>query len=193
MSKVFGTKECFSLVREDRIRVIVSYDYVEEPDGINATWYEIYFYKKQVGKPTFQMAKNAILEDINSQTDYKILTAFQWTLTKGWKMENGQKVDLTGETVNVWLSNENQNNYSEGHSIAEKHADEFLPITYKVSEDGAETAIYEDFEDFETLDRFYLAVAAFKNNTLKEGWAIKDAIDWTPYQEALESIDNVKQ
>ena len=52
-------------------------------------------------KPSMNEVKDFVLEVINSQTDYKILTAFQWTLTKGWKMENGQKVDLTGETVNV--------------------------------------------------------------------------------------------
>ena len=167
--KVFGTKECFSFVREDRTRDIVGYDYVEEQDGINATWYEIYFYKKQVGKPSFKMAKDAILDDINSQTDYKILTGLVWN------------------DKPVWLSTENQFNFSEGERKAKDNPSR-LPITYKIGQDSDGNPVYHTFTTVEEITGFYDTCFAYINQCLNEGWQRKDSIDWTPYEEALEPV-----
>lgn len=112
MNKVCGNKLRFSPVRQDGNRYIVSYGLEEAPNNLY-TWYELYFYKKQVGKPSFEMVKNAILEDINSQTEYKIASGLVWN------------------DKPVWLNKENQFNFSEGERKA-KDNPSILPVTYKI-------------------------------------------------------------
>lgn len=162
-----GPKECFVPVRQDASQVIVSYDY--QADGKkNAFWHEVYFWKKRTAQPTLQQIKDAVYADINAQTDEKILKGFVWTPTGG-------------EPVNVWLSMENQSNFSEAHGIAKDHPEAILPVTFKLGEDADGSPVYHTFETFEELDRFYMEGAAFKIQCLTEGWQRKDGIDWTPY------------
>lgn len=164
MNKVFGNIEEFALVKEDESTWTVSYGYEAVGDGINATWYEIYFYKKQVGKPSFQMAKNAILDDINSQTDYKILTGLVWN------------------DKPVWLSTENQFNFAEGERKA-KDNPSILPVTYKIGQDSDGNPVYHTFTTVEEIVGFYDTCFAYINQCLNEGWQRKDSIDWEPYKE----------
>lgn len=161
--KIQGNKQNYSAVREDRNRYIVNYGLQEMEDGINATWFEIVFYKKQ-GKPTFQMAKDAILEDINSQTDYKILTGLVWN------------------DKPVWLSTENQFNFSEGERKAKDNPSR-LPITYKIGQDADGNPVYHTFTTVEEITGFYDTCFAYINQCLNEGWQRKDSIDWEPYKE----------
>lgn len=190
MNKIYGIESDYAPVRQDGGRVAICYEKEAVGDGVHYTWYEVYFYIKRDGMPDLEKVKDAVKDDIDSQTDEKILTGFEWTLLRGWKKgDNGEKVDLTGQTVKVWLSTENQSNFSEAHNIAKEPPVGFLPVTFKVSEDEAKRAIYDDFASYEELHGFYLQAAAFKNQCLNEGWARKDAIDWTPYEEALEPVE----
>ena len=38
------------------------------------------------------------------------------------------------------------------------------------------------FETVDEITRFYIAGVNFINQTLNEGWARKDSIDWSPYE-----------
>lgn len=167
MSKVFGKKECFIPVRQDGSRTIVSYGYKEEEDHINATWHEVYFYKKK-GRVTLDMAKKAIYEDINKTTDARILSGFSWT------PENGS-------AISVWLSDENQRNFSEAQRIAMFMPEGILPVTFKLGEDKDGKPVYHEFTTAAELTGFYLQAVGYINQCLQDGWEQKDGIDWTQY------------
>lgn len=170
MNRTYGKKECFEPVRRDASRTIVSYDYKEEEDHINATWHEVYFYKKKNGKVTLKMVKKAVWDDINKQTDEKILSGFTWS-------PDG------GETsIHVWLSEENQRNFSEAQRIALMMPEAILPVTFKLGEEKDGTPVYHEFTTAEELTGFYLGAVAYINQCLAEGWQRKDGIDWEPYQ-----------
>ena len=77
MNKVYGEKGVYAPIRKDENRTIACYGYIEEEDGINATWYEIVFYNFNTPRLNFQMVKNAIVEDIKAQTDDKILNGYE--------------------------------------------------------------------------------------------------------------------
>ena len=163
MSRMNGPKECFVPIREDASQVIVSYEY--QADGKkNAYWQEVYFWKKRTSKPTIEQIKAAVYADINRQTDEKILTGFVW---------NG---------LPVYLSDENQRNFSEAQRIAMFTPESILPVKFKLGEDAEGSPVYHEFTTAEELTGFYLQAVAFINQTLAEGWQRKDGIDWTPYE-----------
>ena len=160
--KVQGKIKDYIVVKEDKNRFLVNYG-MEPINETDATWFQLVFYKKQVGKPSFKMAKDAILEDINSQTDYKILTGFVWN------------------NIHVYLSIENQRNFSEAYHMAQSSSS-ILPITFKLGEDENEEPVYYTFTTVEELTSFYTQAFAYINQCLNEGWQRKDAIDWEPYK-----------
>ena len=166
VNKYSGNVSDFQPVVEDASRVVISYGLKELGDG-KAEWFEVMFYKKQTAKPTIEQVKKAVLDDINKQTDEKILTGFVWN------------------NIPVWLSEENQRNFSEAQRIAMIMPDAILPVTFKLGEQADETPIYHEFETSEELTGFYLQAVAFINQTLAEGWQRKDGIDWAPYEAAL--------
>ena len=170
-NKYSGNVSDFQPVVEDASRVVISYGLTELGDG-KAEWFEVVFYKKQTAKPTIEQVKKAVLDDINKQTDEKILTGFVW-------MPEG------GEPLPVYLSDENQRNFSEAQRIAMIMPDAILPVTFKLGEQADETPIYYEFTTSEELTGFYLQAVAFINQTLAEGWQRKDGIDWAPYEAAL--------
>ena len=163
MSKIHGPKECFVPVRQDASRIIVSYEKVDDGEN-NAFWHEITFYKKQ-GIPTFEQVKQAVFEDINRQTDEKILTGFVWN------------------NINVWLSEENQRNFSEAQRIAMFSPESIMPVKFKLGEDEEGNPVYHEFETANELTDFYMHAVAFINHCLAEGWMRKDNINWSPYEE----------
>jgi hypothetical protein len=170
-NKYSGNVSDFQPVVEDASRVVISYGLKELGDG-KAEWFEVVFYKKQTAKPTIEQVKKAVIADINGQTDEKIISGFVWT-PEG------------GDPINVWLSEENQRNFSEAQRIALIMPDAILPVTFKLGEQADETPIYHEFTTAEELTGFYLQAVAFINATLAEGWQRKDSIDWAPYEQAL--------
>ena len=163
MNKVCGNQQDYSPIRQDESRYVISYDLQEAPNNLY-TWYEIYFYKKQVEKPTFKMIKEAVFNDINSQTDYKILTGLVW------------------ENKPVWLSTENQFNFAEGERKA-KDNPSILPVTYKIGQDFEGNPVYHTFTTVEEITGFYDTCFSYINQCLNEGWERKDSIDWEPYKD----------
>ena len=129
-------------------------------DGVHATWYEIYKYRKIT--PNVNV-KEEILADINAQTDQKILTGFEW---------EGKK---------VWLSSENQFNFKAAHDLAVQTNGESLPVKFKLGEEEDGTPVYHNFDTLAEIQDFYTKAIAFINTCLNEGWERKDAIDWSEY------------
>ena len=168
VNKYSGNVSDFAPVVEDASRVVISYGLKELGDG-KAEWYEVVFYKKQ-GKPSFDAAKKAILADIDAQTDEKILNGYPFT------------PDGAEEPIIVWLSKENQTNFSEAHRL------QIVPVKFKLNETADKQPIYHTFETFEELDRFYKGGVQYINQCLNEGWARKDAIDWDAYESAIEAM-----
>lgn len=169
MNKVCGNKTDYVPYREDRSRYVISYNLEEAPNDLY-TWYEIYFYKKQKSLISFEDVKNAILDDINAQTDYKILTGLVWN------------------DKPVWLSTENQFNFSEGERKAKDNPSR-LPITYKIGQDADGNPVYHTFTTVEEITGFYDICFAYINQCLNEGWQRKDSIDWEPYKEYFPEPD----
>ena len=165
MSKINGNKNEFALIREDASRVIIGYGFQPDAQGDNAIWFEVYFNKKQTGKPSLAQIKEAVKADINAKTDARILSGFVW---------NG---------INVWLSEENQHNFSEAQRIAAANPEVGIPATFKLGEDENGDPVYHTFETAEELTEFYLAAVAYVKQQIAIGWEEKDSIDWSLYDE----------
>lgn len=168
-NKVCGPATDFTIVKEEGTRTVISYGLKTEDGNELAIWRELYFPKKQ-GRPTFDAAKAAILNDINARTDEKILKGFVWN------------------DKPVWLSSENQFNFKAAYDLAVQTEGANLPVTFKLGETADGTPVYHTFETMEDAQDFYVKAVAFINSTLADGWAEKDAIDFTPYAEALTPV-----
>ena len=166
MNKVSGLQSDFHyfLNEEGSTRYVLGYGLKQIEGSELYEWYEVYLPKKQTNMLSFQIVKDAILADINARTDEKILSGFVW------------------ENINVWLSAENQRNFSEAQRMANALPD-ILPLTFKLGENENEEPVYHTFETAEELNGFYVSAFAFINQCLNEGWQEKDSIDWTPYEE----------
>ena len=109
--------------------------------------------------------KKIVIDRINAKTDARILSGFRW---------NG---------INVWLSEENQRNFSEAQRVALMTNGQSLPVTFKLGEDAEGNPVYHEFTSVEELTGFYLAAVAFIQQCLAEGWQEKDSIDWSLYRQ----------
>ena len=152
MSKMHGPKECFVPVRQDASQVIVSYEMTADGKK-NAFWHEVTFYMK-TGVPTLEQAKQAVIQDINDRVKTAIISGF------------------TYEGNPVWLSEENQLNFSQA----------VVPATLKIGEQQDGTPIYKTFSDADGLKAFNEACALWRQQCLSEGYQKKDGMDWTPYE-----------
>lgn len=164
MNKVFGKLTLYSPVRKYGKRTIISYGFEDVGDGVNATWYEIYFSQKVKTYPTIDEIKESILTDINSQTDEKILKGFVWN------------------NKPVWLSSENQFNFKAAYDLAIQTQGQNLPLKFKLGENEDNEPVYHTFSTVEELNEFYLSAIAFIQQCLNEGWKLKDSIDFSVYK-----------
>lgn len=118
-------------------------------------------------KPSMAEVKDFVYGVINAQTDEKILSGFVW---------NG---------IGVWLSEENQRNFSEAQRVAQMTEGESLPVKFKLGEDEQGEPVYHTFTTVNAITQFYLAAVAYINQCLKDGWDEKDSFDFTPYEQEL--------
>lgn len=170
-NKVYGLESDFQLIRQDGSRVVVAYGLSQlSDDEKHYTWYEVYLPKRQTPQLSFDVVKAAIIGDINARTDGKILTGF------------------TYDDKPVYLSDENQRNFSEAQRVAQIAPTKILPITVKLGEDEGGTPVYHTFETADELTSFYLTAVAYINQCLSDGWKEKDAIDYTEYETALKAL-----
>ena len=161
--KTSGLLADFAPIRDEGTRITICYG-LTKASGELYEWWEIYLPKKQNAQLTLQMVKDAIISDIDAQTDEKILDGYEFT------------PDGADTPIIVWLSKESQTNFSEAHRL------QIVPVKFKLNETEDKQPIYHTFETFEELDRFYVGGVAYINQCLNEGWARKDSIDWTPYE-----------
>ena len=161
--KTSGLQADFAPIRDEGTRITICYG-LTKASGELYEWYEIYLPKKQNAQLTFQIVKDAIIADIDAQTDAKILNGYEFT------------PDGASEPITVWLSKESQTNFSEAHRL------QIVPVKFKLNETEDKQPIYHTFETFEELDRFYKGGVAYINQCLNEGWQRKDSIDWGPYE-----------
>lgn len=185
MYKVYGFKTEYTPIKEYVSWYVISYNLEPLEDKVHATWREVYLYKKYVSGISFESVRDAIIADIDAQTDEKILNGYQWTVLHG---------DDANKTINVWLSKENQSNFKAKHDTATQYPQlTTWPIVYKigeVEEDGLKRPVYEHFQDVNELAQFYLGGLAYIERTLSEGWVRKDSIDFEPYKAYFQSNDD---
>lgn len=116
-------------------------------------------------KPTIEEVKDFVLGVENTKIDERILGGFIW------------------KDMPVWLSSENQFNYKAAYDLAVQTNGASLPVTFKF---GDATPAYHTFETLEELSDFYTSAIAYVNSVLADGWAKKDALDWSEYERLLE-------
>lgn len=144
--------ECINPVRNKwRVRAFVS----EQEDQ-----YE-YVEKEFIGKPSMEQIKECVLDWHNSEIDKIILTGFVWN------------------DMPVWLSTENQFNYKASYDLAVQTGGKSLPVECKFG--SAEKPLYHNFTTLDEFTEFYMSIVMYVQGCLKEGWAVKDGIDWEEY------------
>ena len=157
--KVNGLKTDFAPMRNEGTRITICYG-LKKVDSKLYEWHEIYLPKTQNANISLDIVKTAILNDINSRVKTAIISGFVWNEKP------------------VWLSEENQLNFSQA----------VVPATLKIGEQADGTPIYETFETKTALKAFNEACTQWKQQCLAEGWNEKDNFDWTPYAEALQPV-----
>lgn len=125
-----------------------------------AVWAEDIFY----GIPTEETVRRIIYKYYNDITDNKILSGFIW------------------KDMNVWLSTENQFNYKTTYDLAVQSDGASLPCTFKFGTD--DEPIYHTFSTLDELKDFYLAAVAYVQQCYQDGWATKDAVDYSVYDKS---------
>ena len=151
--KVNGLKTDFAPMRNEGTRITICYG-LKKVDGKIYEWHEIYLPKTQNANLSLDIVKTAILNDINARVKTAIISGFVWNEKP------------------VWLSEENQLNFSQA----------VVPATLKIGEQEDGTPIYETFDTKTDLKAFNEACTLWKQQCLSEGYSEKDAIDWTPYE-----------
>lgn len=137
-----------------------------------------YYEQQFIGKPTIEKVKEIVLSGINAVIDEKILSGFVW---------NGME---------VWLSSENQFNYKAAYDLAVQTNGANLPVRFKFG--TTEKPVYYTFNTVEELSNFYMSAMSYINACLEEGWAKKDAINWSEYEDLIKdqptrSIKNLSE
>lgn len=161
MEKIYGATERMDGIQQTgRRRWEIFYGYGEDAlDGETRG----YNWRLTVEhKPTMSEIRGLIINQINANTDEKILTGYVY---------GGKK---------VWLSTENQFNYKAAYDLAVQTEGKSLPFTVK-----AGTTDEPEYITFETLDdmkAFYVGGLEYVQKCLADGWTEKDSVDWTKYE-----------
>lgn len=157
MSKVQGPIKAFAYIRDEGSRTVISYE-KENISKSEAYWQEAIIPKTKRMHPSLQEVKQAVLDDINQQTRQAILTGFVWN------------------DKPIWLSDENQRNFSEMQRLGITGRKE------KLGEDQDGNPVYHTFTSTDELDDFYFKLEAYIHQCLDAGRDRKDDIDWAPYE-----------
>lgn len=145
----------------------VRWDVKDETDPETGSVTGVSFLEEEfLHKPSLKEVKETVIAGYNAAIDERIKSGYYW------------------EGVPVWLSTENQFNYKAAYDLAVQTEGASLPVTFKFGTDG--TPVYHTFETLDDLKAFYEGALGYVSETLAEGWAEKDAIDWSGYEELLE-------
>lgn len=166
--KVCGNISSFSLIRNERNRIIVSFSPIKSANHNYFIWNEIIFYKKKKRFISLDDIKNAIISEINTETNNNIIKNHVWN------------------NMPIWLNNENQFNYKASYDLAVQTNGATLPVKFKFGDDN--NPIYYQFDNLEELNSFYVSCVNHINSCLAEGWSRKDAINYDEYKVALDKL-----
>ena len=172
--KVNGTLSDFAAVRTEGTQIVISYG-LNQVGGDLYEWHEVSLNKTSTNALTLDIVKNAILGDINSQTDEEILCGFDYTIRHGGDQ---------GKQVKVWLSEANQTDIDRLANASGV----LFPVRHKVAEDGAGNAIYEEFQNATEMKSLSDSFTIYIHQCQESGWQRKDAFDWQAYQDALDAL-----
>jgi len=154
MNKTSGKQCTYAPIKQDASRIVISYGFKPVEGTDMAEWREVVIYKKQASAMTLADVKEAIIGDINRHVKEAIISGF------------------TYEGNPVWLSEENQLNFSQAA----------IPATLKIGEQQDGTPIYKTFSDAADLKAFNDACSLWRQECLSAGYKTKDGIDWAPYE-----------
>lgn len=104
-------------------------------------------------------------------------------LITGWYNQQTEERILCGfdyDGVPVWLSQENQFNYKAAYDLAVQTDGATLPVVFKFGTDTE--PVYKTFTTIEELTKFYTCAMKYIQDTLRQGWKKKDALDVTLYE-----------
>lgn len=158
-SRVEGAERYYiRCINPRRNKWAISWDFQPaESGGENLSYEESVFDHR----PSIDEIRETILAYYNDQTDNKIRDGFVF---KG---------------SSVCLSMENQFNYKAAYDLAVQTHGASLPVRFKFGPDSEPD--YHDFTTVEELSEFYTSAILFIQNTLAEGWAKKDSVDFNQY------------
>lgn len=155
MEKVYGATERHDiLVRFGSGRSVLIFGYGEE-DGMGYDYRHTFDHY-----PTKEELMAVINEQVNADTDEKILNGYIW------------------DGKHVYLSTENQFNFKAAYDLAAMSGGSILPIKFKLGEDSEGNPVYHTFSTLEEFTSFYTGAIAFVQTTLNEGWIVKDSVDY---------------
>ena len=157
MSKINIKLSDFKTIQTDGSQIIVCYG-LKQVSGDIYECQEVVLPKTQHNQLTFDVVKEAIIADINSRVKSAIIGGFVW------------------QDKPVWLSEENQLNFSQG----------VVPVTLKIGEQEDGTPIYHKFDTDEELRAFNDDCNVWKQQCLADGYKEKDSIDWNAYKRNFE-------
>lgn len=153
--------ECINPVKDKwRVRWDIQKNVATEsnPNASGVNYEEVEFSRK----PSINEVKKVIISWYNERIDEAILKNFVW------------------KDLPVWLSMENQFNYKAAFDLAVQTNGDSLPITFKFGTDSE--PVYHEFTTLDDITDFYSKAVSFKDETLSEGWKLKDAIDFSQYE-----------
>ena len=133
------------------------------PTGIG-TYYSKYVSNPKNKKPSVNEIKSILFKEIDEKTKKDILSKFVW---------NG---------YNVWLSSENQKNYSDWYNLTKDNT-QVLPLTAKFTKNNK--TIYYEFSTHEEIASLYAEMVKHINKVVNNGRKMKDSIDFSEYMEFL--------
>lgn len=157
MEKVYGASTAQDgIFRVGEKMYYLYYGYGEE-DGRGFNYRHLFDHE-----PTESEVRDVIEEHINSDVQERIVTGYRW---------NGKQ---------VWLSNENQQNYTSDYLAGE------LPIKVRVYEPDVEpeddtsgtVAMVAVIETPEELTQFYHGMVSHVRMCVEDGWKEKDAFSY---------------
>jgi predicted RNA binding protein with dsRBD fold (UPF0201 family) len=145
--------ECVNPVKNKwRIR----WDYQQRQDG-TTDFMEAEFRHK----PSLDEVRSLVIQWYNDDTDRRILSGFSFEGSK------------------VWLSAENQLNYKAAFDLAVQTNGASLPVTIKLGND--DKPVYRVFSQLEDFRTFYTAALSYIQQTIADGWKLKDAFKMEDY------------
>lgn len=157
MDKIYGTS-----IRQDGLQKVgrnrwdLFYGFGKDEDNeMGYNWRTSFDHQ-----PTIEEVKETITTQISANTQKAIIEGYKW------------KEHL------VWLSSENQANYTRDYIMA-KNGDLGTMPTVKLGSDDA--PVYYTFEDIEELTEFVMGMQQHIQNCLNASWTERKEIDWSVF------------